>query len=201
MIEQIQEQETAEVDGRVYDAETGEFLRLAGRSGEWVPVVSADFEWLGEVMSETDAQIAAIEQRRKFYNENFDAMVRDVKRKKDGLLWKFGKMLEAFARENLPKGKKTFTLPTVSVAFRSYQGGVRVIKDKEAQGRALAYCKENFPHAIKTVEELKVSLLTNEDEAKIAERLMAAEEYPNLGDIGFEPYADYETVTIKTGVQ
>ena len=179
---------TVEIDGNTYDRETGELLIASGRKSDWVPQDSADFEWLGDRMGEADAEIAAIEERRKFYNENFDAMVRDVKRKKDGLLYKFGRMIEDFARANLPKGKKTWTCPTMSVAFRTNPARVAV-KDDEV---ALGWARNNAPDAVQILEKFYVSKLPAEVKADLLAHPESA-----IGT-GLEVTAASERTEIKT---
>lgn len=188
MIDQIQEQKTVVIDGNEYDVETGEFLQSVGRKSDWVPQDAGDYEKLGEWLAESDAQIAAIEARRKFYNENFDAMVRDVKRRKDGLLWKFGRMIEDFARGNLPKGKKTWTCPTMSVAFRTVNPRVTV-KDDDV---ALGWARNNAPDAVQVVEKFYVSKLPD----SVRLELLAHPE--SAVGTGLEVTPGTETATIKT---
>lgn len=184
MVEQLQETSTVEIDGNIYDAETGEFLQSAGRKSDWLPQDAADYEWLGEKLGQADAEILAIEARRKFVNENFDAMVKDVQRKKDGLLWKFGRMIEDFARGNLPKGKKTWTCPTMSVSFR-LSGPRLSVTDPDL---ALSWARDNAPEAVVVKESFQVSKLPQDAKESLMQSPVG----------GFEVVPEKETASIKT---
>lgn len=186
MVEQLQQDNAVEIDGNLYDKETGEFLQSVGRKSDWLPQDASDYEWLGGKLAESDAEVAAIEARRKFYNDNFDAMVRDAKRKKDGLLWKFGRMIEDFAKGNLPKGKKTWTCPTMSVAFKAHGEDV-FVEDKKA---ALAWAQEKAPEAIVQKPEFQITKMDPATKASlIAQKGLG-------GPFKYRPAG--ETATIKT---
>ena len=186
----VQEQPiTVEIDGHIYDTSTGEevYVRPASKPQEWAPTTDEDFEWLGKTLSEYDSTVAAIEARRKFVNDNFDAMARDAKKPKDGLLWKFGKMIEDYARTNLPKGKKTWTCPFMSVAFKTAPARP-VVTDKDL---ALEWAKTECPSAVVVKEEFQISKIGSKKDDIMA-----------LGGIpkhGIEVVPESESVTIKTG--
>lgn len=183
MVEQLQDS-TVVIDGREYDAETGGLLRTLGKDKEWVPETPSDFERIGEWLSALDGELAGIEARRKFLNENLDTMAREVQRRKDGLLWKFRPLIEDHAKANLPKGKRTWTCPFMSVAFRAVKARLKVT-DKDL---ALSWAKENAPEAVVIKEEFQVSKLP-----------AAAENALMLDPVaGFDVAPEGESVTIKT---
>lgn len=179
MVEQIQ-------DNFVIDQETGEVLQSLGKAPEWAPTTPDDFEAIGQWLSEYDGQLAGIEARRKFLNENLDTMARDVHRRKEGLLWKFRPLIEAHAKANLPKGKKTWTCPFMSVAFKSHGEDVSV-EDKKA---ALEWAEEHAPEAIVQKPEFQITKMDPEKKAALVSQqgLDGVFKYRPAG----------ESVTIKT---
>lgn len=174
------------IEGHLYDAETGEYLGPAPKGAKWTPETVADAEWIGERLSELDAQMQALESRKAALVANIDSMIADVKRHRDGMLYKYTPALEKIALENLPQGKKTWTSPFLKIAFRTNPARLKV----EDEAKALEWAKERCPEAVKVKESFLVSLLPDDVEAM----LMAA---PAAGFI-VEP--ERETVKIETGV-
>lgn len=186
--EQLQDIEI--IDGMAFDAETGEFLRFVQKP-EFHVTDTASAEWLLEKASSLDADILALDARLKALAENLTAMKREKERQRDGLLYRFGKELEHVARENMPKGKKTWTCAYGSVAFRTTQPRLDV-RDEDT---ALAWARSECPDAVKVKESLLKSLIPAEQTAS----LMCD---PTKADaLGFTVVPEGESVTVKTGVK
>lgn len=177
---------TVEVDGVKYqiDLETGESTVIT----EFHVTDEKSAEWVMEKLLDADCELSAILKREESILENVRKMRSAIESRKAALLWKFKNELEEFARQNLPKGKKTWACPYGSIAFRT-TGGKLKVSDPE---KALAWAKENgVTEAVKVVEEFQISRLDDSWKAVIIER--GAEER------GFEVTPEVETATIKTG--
>lgn len=176
---------TVEVDGVKYqiDLETGESTVLT----EFHVEDEKSAEWVMEKLLDADCELSAIVKREESILENVRKMRSAIESRKAALLWKFKNELEEFARQNLPKGKKTWACPYGSISFRT-SGGKLKVADPE---RALAWAKEHDVDAIKVTEEFQISRLDESWKAVIIEK--GAEER------GFEVTPEIETATIKTG--
>ena len=186
--ERTEERETTVIAGHVYDAETGEYIEPAERQG-FAVTNESEALWLSEKINGFDADIKAIELRKQSIIANCDTQQADIERARSGMLWKYGKQLEDFARANLPHGKKTYTNDYLSVAFRTTRDRV-VIDDQEL---ALAWAKKNCEEAIKTTEKVMVSLLPSEVVADVS--------HGHLLHDGFSIVEGGETVRIETGIE
>ena len=171
------------IEGYAYDVNTGELLYAAERGEGFKVDDQRSAEWLGEKLMGLDADIAALELQKQAVTQNVDRMVADKKRHKDGMLYRYGPQLEAFAKANLPKGKRTWTCPFVSVAFRTVKAGFKVRDD----GIALEWAKAFCPDAVQTKESFLTSKVS--DETKML----------NI-DI-FDPVPERETCKIESGLE
>ena len=179
--EQTETKETVVIEGHVYDAETGEYLCPCEKEG-FAVTDERSAEWLGEKLSELDGRIKALELRKAAIVQNIDRQIADAMRHKEGMLWKYGADLTEYARANLPRGKRTYTNPFVTVAFRTVNRKFNVI-DYQA---AIEWAKANCPIAVKVTE----SFLTS----NVSDALKEAN--PDV----FEYVPERETVKIETGV-
>lgn len=178
-----------EIGGFRWDAETGECL--GSSSPRWVPETVEDVERIGRTMADIDADIAAIEARRTALNANLDAMAAYARRRRESLEYLYGPAIQKVARENLPKGSKTWRCPWLSVAFRATPARLAV-DDHE---KAVAWASGMAPEAVVTKTEFKVSLLSKEMKSAI----MESEDGGKAAGLSVVPGG--ESVTIQTGVR
>ena len=187
--ERTKERETTVIDGHVYDAETGEYVEPAERQG-FAITDKATAEWFSEKISIFDADIKAIEIRKQSIISNCDTMIADVEKARNGMLWKYGKQLEDYARRNLPRGKKTWTCEYLSVAFRTTKDRV-TITDKVL---ALKWADDNkVESAVKTTREVQIGLVSDEVKHQMMSGALQVD--------GFEVRRGGETVKIETGIE
>lgn len=173
--------ETVVIEGHVYDAQTGEYMHPAEKDGFRIDD-QATAEWFGEKIAEMDADIKALEMRKAALTANIDRQIADVQRHRDGMMFRYGAQLEAFAKANLPKGKRTWTCPFVSVAFRTVKASFRV----RDESQALEWAKANCSEAVKVKESFLTSNVSD------AMKILA----PDV----FDAVPERETVSIETGV-
>lgn len=173
------------VDGHCYDAD-GVYL-YPEKKEQFEVNDQASAEWYGDKLTEMDSEIARLETRIKLYTDNVKAMQADIAKARDGMLYKYGGQLADFAKDNLPKGKKTWTCPTIVVKFRLSRPSIDVT-DEDA---ALTWAKAEQPNAVKVVEKFMKS------EADLSE--MNAEDLRAAG-LKINPGGD-ETYKIETGVK
>lgn len=191
MVQEQLQQTTVEIDGIVYDAETGEVLGTVKPKFEVNDQESA--EWVFKKLLDADAELAALAARKKALLENLGAMERNVQQRRDGLLYRFAPELENFARENLPKGKRTWTCPYGSVSFRATSGGIKVLDDALALEVAQT---EGMQNAIKVTEAFRVSQLTDVQKELIVSKF---ESHDSRWARAFAKTDPGESATIKTG--
>lgn len=192
MVQEQLEQTTVEIDGLIYDAETGECLGAV--SPEFHVTDQASAEWVMHKAFDLDADIVAIGARLKALSENLGKMKADKERQRSGLLYRFGPELEKFARENLPKGKKTWVCPYGSVAFRATQGGIKVLDPALALEVAQT---EGMQNAIKTTESFLVSQLTEAQKGLIESKFGS---HDPRWSRAFQKTEPGESSTVKTGI-
>ncbi len=181
-------QQTTVIDGIIYDSETGECLGTV--KPEFHVTDQASAEWVLEKASALDQDIAGLTARKNALIANMDVMIKEKSNQKAGLLYRFGPELEHFAKENLPKGKKTWTCPFGSVGFRATQAKIEV-QDEE---RAMAWAKQFAPEAIKVKESLLKSLIPDDLITKFLDDPTGADAE------GFTVVPAGESATIKTGI-
>ena len=171
------------IEGFCYSTETGELLYPAEKEGFKVDD-QRSAEWLGEKLLGLDADIAALELQKQAVCQNVDSMIADKKRHKDGMLWRYGPQLKAFAKANLPKGKRTWTCAFVSVAFRTVKAGFRLATTDDA---AMSWAKAEYPDAVKVKESFLISQVP--DSVKDANPII------------FQSVPERETCNVETGVR
>lgn len=98
-----------------------------------------------------NAAAAEVERRRAAAAE----YVAEAEREERRLRERFEGELKLWARDNLPRGKRTLKLLTGKLEFRAVPGRWSVVRTDEA----LAYAKQHYPEAVKVEEKLLVSEL------------------------------------------
>jgi phage host-nuclease inhibitor protein Gam len=180
-----------DADGYLLD-EFGEIIgyREANpeRDGEQFHVTNANgAAWVLAKMMDAEASLAGIAAKQKAILENIAAERRTHEQRLAFFRFRYAGELELFARDNLPRGKKTWTCPWGSVSFRKVPAGVEVTDEAQA----IEWCRvAGLTDGIKIKESLLIS--------KVADALMA--DPPPLGH-GIEIRKESEKCTIKTGVK
>lgn len=181
---------TTVIEGYVYDLDTGECLGPQTPSPKWQCDSPEKAEWVLEKLQTVDSEITALEARKAALTKNLDTMIGEQQKRRDSLMFRFSNELAEVGRQNLPAGKKTWTCPYGSVAFRSVGASVK-IADEE---KALIAAEAAFPEAVKTTKSVLVSKIPDDTKAQIMDDPhMAAR-------LGFDIVPARESVTIKTGV-
>lgn len=171
------------------DPDTGEVLGLVNKPKFEVNDQSSA-EWVLEKMQTEDAEILALQARLKALTENLTTMLKSHQQKRAWLEMRFGPELARYAKDNLPKGKKTWTCPYGKVSFTSTPEKLKV-RDKNI---ALKWAHDECQEAIKVIEDLVISSIP----AETVEALLSA---PMTADtFGFAIVPAGERVSIKTGV-
>mgnify|MGYP006921335240 CR=1 FL=1 len=165
-------------DGYKLDSETGEILGLA-EPFQVHDVKSA--EWVLEKMQEAEAQARAYETQAADIMTNLAKLTKFHRSKAEWLRACYGSQLEEVARENLPKGKRTWSSLFGSVAFRTTAPRLDIVDEADA----IAWAKAYYPEAVKVKESLLKSNIPTD------------ETYPPNSGIVYVP--EGESVTIKVG--
>ena len=136
-----------EIDGALYDAETGEFLAFVDRAAAFAVVDQASAEWVLGKMLDAEAALAAVLQspevlRAKAVLANAEALQKASASRLDSLHRRFDGELGDYARREL-EGKKGRTLKTLlgSISLKTVKGGLRVADE----AKALAWAKAPPP--------------------------------------------------------
>lgn len=194
-MEKLKERTTAEMieqwyedDGYVYDKD-GNLMHPSDKP-QFAITDESSALWFSEKICGFDATILAEKIRMEAIAENCKQMIADVERAKSGMLWKYGEQLKAYAKANLPHGKKTYTNPYLKVMFRTTKDRV-TITDKEL---ALKWARDyKVPSAIKTTEEVQIGLISDQVKNEMLSGALQIE--------GFEVKRGGETAKIETGVE
>lgn len=162
--EHASEQQPFIVEGNwMLNPDTGEILEYMDQP---IGPVERDFqfyvhdrasaEWVLEKLSEAEAEVAAIEKRKKTLLANLEAMGRPAGHRVTWLRRRFEDELKAWAEKEL-EGEKTRSIrtPFGQLAFRKVNERIKV-DDEEA---AIAWAKKHQPDAVKTTEKILVSEL------------------------------------------
>lgn len=177
-----------ELGGYWIDPETGEVLGVVEPKPEFRVDSRSAAEWVLEKMSAAEAEMLAIQARKKALVEHLEIQRKAAERRRDYLLARFGPELEEFARQELAGQKgKTLTLDFGKVSFRAVAGKVTVADESRAM--------EAFPEAVKVSTSFLISQVPKAKAEMLRDQgpdaLLAA------GLIWVEPS---ESVTIDTGV-
>lgn len=171
------------------DPDTGEVLGLVNRPKFEVNDL-ASAEWVLEKMQTEDVEIMALQARLKALTENMATMIKAHQQKRAWLEMRFGPELAHYAKDNMPKGKKTWTCPYGQISFRSTNAKLAV-RDEE---RILDWARQFEPQAVKTTEKFQIGSLSDAARAQIMDS-------PTLADsLGFDIVPAGENTSIKTGI-
>lgn len=157
------EVQVIEIDGLLWDAETGECLT----KDRFEITDDASAEWVLQRIQNAQVRRNALVMKRDAITENLNREIRREEASVKSLLFRFENELVNYARQQLAeRGGKTLRLAYGSVSFRTKPGKVKV-KDKD---RALAWAKglgDRMSHAIKVTEEFQISRLSPTEVEKI----------------------------------
>lgn len=175
----VKEQETEIRDGFIIDINTGEIL---GMKEEFVPDTAEKVNWVLEKLLDCKAEKARNDVKRKAILDQLAALDKEIDRKSDFMLWKFGPALEEFAKKEL-EGQKAKSIKMVygTLAFRS-TGGTNKVVDPIA---AVEWAKKHAPQSVKVTESFLVSKLSPEETQKA------------LADMVLEPTEKVEKFEVK----
>lgn len=185
------------VDGDLWDEETGAYL---GPANGWIDgsIDSEDKALLFmrrqlELESELASKVAMLETVKA----NIEKLVRVHQQRLEWWQTRYKEELSAWAYDQLPRDKdgniksKTWRSPYGTVSFRSTQPRI-VVTDDDA---VLSWAESFYPRAIKTTSKVLVSLIKDDDKAKLIQDPEGAR------SIGFDVLPGGDTVTIKTLVE
>lgn len=132
-----------QVGDLLVDIETGEVVGSADPQFRVRDRETA--EWVLRKLADDEAELVALEARKKMLLANLDSMIADVRRHKDSLERRFSDELQAFAEREL-EGKKIRTLKTAygRLAFKKVPARL-VIEDEE---RVVAYFEQVAPEHV-----------------------------------------------------
>ena len=147
--------------------------------------------WVLEKINELDSDIAGLNARQASILENIATQKRHAEQRKNYLLFKYSQSLTEFAKENLPKGKKTWTCDYGSVKFTSKPARLKV----SDESKAIAQARELEPEAVKVSESFLISKLSKGTQDMLMNDEVAAATW----GLAIEP--DSESVKIETGVK
>jgi len=145
------------IDGLLVDPDTGEVVGVEKPQFHVTDAHTA--EWLMERLFNIDLDISKEEKRLKALMDNAQSKINDLKRRRNGLMFKYGPELEHYALTQAENGKsKTWKCPFGTVSFRSVPSTYK-LNDPAA---GLAWAKENWPEAVKVEETFLPSLVSRE---------------------------------------
>lgn len=165
-----------EIDGYKIDPATGEVVEITALPKPDFRVTDAESaDWVLKKICDAESEIARLDMVLASVRERLEADRKAQARRVEYLKAKFGADLEEFAKENLPKGKRTWHGTWGEVAFRSTKPRL----DIEDDAKALAWAKASplTESAVKVTEKLNKSelpadtvafLLTDPELASIA---------------------------------
>lgn len=149
---------TEVVNGFIVNVETGEVLGHIDTGDQFAVTDLKSAEWVLEKMQAQDSEIAGLGLRRQAIIDQLDSMVRDNKRRRDWLEYRFGNDLMAFADDALKDAKsKSLKTPYGTLGFRLNPGSIKV--REEAKEYAVTWAKEHAPDAVKVTESILVTPL------------------------------------------
>lgn len=180
------------------DANTGEVLGEADRSDEWVPKTREEVERVLDKIGACDAELVAIEARRRALLANLDSQANDIARRREYYVMRYEGALRSFADSALKMtGGKTRTvkLDTGRLSFRTIPASLNIARERKVD--AIAWAKSHAPDAVRVIEdvlitELKATVFAQQGESAGMETLMA------------QPWIEYrppmDSFVIDTGI-
>lgn len=174
---------TIEIDGFLYDTETGECV---GAKTLFEVTDEDSAQWVMQKMHEAKVQADAYAKQA---NDILDNLKRLQSRHLSKAKWLeacYGEQMKAVAMANLPKGKKTWTCFFGSIASRKVGAKIEIKNQEEA----ILWAREYAPSAVKVTESLlKSELPPIEEMSKIFKD----------GSSWMEIVPESESITIKIG--
>lgn len=183
-----------EIDGDLFDDETGEY---AGPTGRDLPSVLESEEDLLKYMRlllDAETRAAAEEMKYKSVLDNINKMVKRHKSKVNYLRTMYEGQAAKVATTLLPRDKdgnlrtKTYRCPFGTIGQRTTQPSLKI----SDMPRAVGFMHESAPEAIKVELKVLVSAIPDEVKQKLLNSVDIAEQF------GFEVNPGGESVTIKT---
>jgi phage host-nuclease inhibitor protein Gam len=183
-----------EIDGDLFDDETGEY---AGPTGRDLPSVLESEEDLLKYMRlllDAETRATAEEMKYKSVLDNINKMVKRHKSKVNYLRAMYEGQAAKVATTLLPRDKdgnlrtKTYRCPFGTIGQRTTQPSLKV----SDMTRAIEFMQESAPQAIKVEQKVLVSAIPDEVKHKLLNSVDIAEQF------GFEVNPGGESVTIKT---
>jgi hypothetical protein len=188
---QIDNQETAVIDGLLVDLATGEVLGVANEAFSVKDAASA--EWVLERIAAAEADALRDKALLDSVKERLESKIRASESRAEWLRGRFGEELSEFARAELQGGKsKTLKMTWGSLSFRSKPSALKIVDQEKAVKWAEAY----VPESVKVEKKVLVSQLRGD----WVEALSIAPPH-ELDERGFTLEPETETFTIKTGVK
>ena len=186
-----------ELDGELWDAETGEY---AGPASSWIDggIDSEDkaLQYLRRRM-ELEAQLNAKIAQLEAVKANVEDMVKQARTRLDWWDAKYKADLGSWVWDTLPRKAdgepktKTWTTPYGKVSFRTAPPKIE-IRDEE---KAVSFAEDNCPSSIKVTKKVLVSQIP----PVVRDWLMRSPE--DAEDEGFGILPGVETMTIKAGME
>ena len=187
-----------EIDGDLFDDETGEYAGQAG--GGYLPAILQDEDDLLKYMRlllDAESRAMAEEAKYKTMLSNIEKMVKRHKSKVKYLRDMYEGQAAKVAVTLLPKDKdgnlktKTYRCPFGTLSQRTTQPTVKVAKPDVA----LDYLKRECPAAIKVQESVLISAIPADLKKVLIDDSVMAE------GLGFDVIPGGESITIKTVVE
>jgi hypothetical protein len=168
-MEETTEPELIREDGWIIDPATGEVVGAYG----WLDKDDVENEqelWLvqQQILKIESLMIGEQAQMRRIV-EMCEKRIKVLQRKRDWIEQKYGKSAFNVARQNLPKGRKTYTSPYGEITFRTTKD--RLVVDDHAQ--AVAWARMVAPDAVRKVETVLVSKIP----AKVMNSILTLEQF------------------------
>ncbi len=195
--------ETVEINGELYDAETGEFVGMVTGSGYLPHQLESlgDVETFMERLLQAEAEHEAESMRLSALIKNAESILRNKNAKVQYLRRVFGPQAEGIALANLPRMKdgklkaKTWRCPFGSIGFMDAPRTVAVDPDNEMG--AIAFAESNkFTDAVKVTKKFLISKLP----AVIKNQLLDGDA-TTAKDAGFIIVPPTTKVKIQTGIK
>ena len=141
-------------DGWLIDPSTGEVVGAYGILDKDRDVETEQDLWIiQERLLSIDAQILAEKEQLKRITELCQKRINNLLGKRNWLEVRYLPSATEIARQNLSKGKKTYTSPYGEVTFRNTKD--RLVIDDQAM--VVSWAKKNAPEALKVEESVLVS--------------------------------------------
>jgi hypothetical protein len=183
-----------EIDGDLFDDETGEYAGPTGRDLPSILESEEDLLKYMRILLDAETRAAAEEMKYKSVLENINKMVKRHKSKVTYLRAMYEGQAAKVANTLLPRDKegnlrsKTYRCPFGTIGQRTTQPSLKI----SDMLRAVGFMHESAPEAIKVELKVLVSAIPDEVKQKLLNSVDIAEQF------GFEVNPGGESVTIKT---